>query len=100
VRRAAFPADGMRPDSTGNWELANLSVDGETVRFSVLAEGECWVAQAIVADVVVGIQSRRWPISETGIRKVNVFDPYVAGAREIRQRWPHLPSAESRLAEV
>jgi hypothetical protein len=75
VHRAAFLVDGVRSDPTVCWEHATLSVDGELMRFSVLAEGECWVAQTVVGDVVVGIQSRRWPLSETGIRKVDDFHP-------------------------
>jgi hypothetical protein len=88
VRRAAFAIDGVRGDPTIGWDHASLNVDGETVSFSVLVEGEHWVALAIVGEVVVGVQSRRWPVSETGLRAVGEFDPYVTGAREIRRRWP------------
>jgi hypothetical protein len=87
VRQSVFRRDGTRAeDPTSSWERTLLAVDGDVVEFAVLSEGAHWVAQAIVDETVVGIQSRNWALEATGLVTEGDFDLYERGAQEIRRR--------------
>ena len=87
VRRSVFPRDGARTeDPTLTWEHRSLPVDDGPVEFAVLSEGKHWVAQAIIGERVVGIQTRHWTLDTTGLITETDFAPYVEGARQIRRR--------------
>jgi hypothetical protein len=87
VRRSVFPRDGARTeDPTLIWEHTSLPVDDDFVEFAVLSEGAYWVAQAIIGERVVGVQTRNWALDATGLITETDFAPYVEGAKEIRRR--------------
>jgi hypothetical protein len=92
VRRYASPQHSARTDDpTTAWERALLTVDGEAVEFAVLSAGSHWVAQAIIDEALVGIQSHHWTIESAGLVTERDFEPYEHGARAIRQLWTQRP---------
>jgi hypothetical protein len=88
VRAAAFPRDGTWHDPTGPWQRELVPVNAHPVEFRVLGDDRYWVAQTIHDGVVSGIEARAWAVANTALITVTDFEPYVAGAREIRNRWP------------
>jgi len=62
-----------------------VTVDGDAVEFAVLSEGSHWVAQAIINETLVGIQSRHWTVESTGLVTEGDFEPYERGVQAIRR---------------
>jgi hypothetical protein len=88
IRRAIFPLDGdRRHDPTGLWDRAVITADGESIEFAILREHEHWVAQATIEPLVVGIESRHWPIEAVGLHAETRFDAYAAGAAQLRRKY-------------
>jgi hypothetical protein len=88
VRSAVFPTEDRGDlDPFGPWESIDLLLDGTAVVFRVLAHDDFWVGVGDLEDAVVAVQSRRWPLNQTGLVMIDDFTPYVEGSVEVVMRW-------------
>jgi hypothetical protein len=68
------------------WTPVVLRVDGRPVRFDVLAEGASWVARGTLADRVLTLRGRSWPLERVELVTVRDIEPYLAGWRRLTER--------------
>jgi len=86
VRAAAFPTGAVQGDSMAPWAEAEIAIDGTSVAFRCLADDGYWLAQAPHGRLLVGIESRGWPVELTGLVTIEDLAPYVEGSDLIAAR--------------
>jgi hypothetical protein len=86
VRAAAFPPGAVQGDSMAPWADAEIAIDGTSVAFRRLGDDGYWLAQAPYGRLLVGLESRGWPVGSTGLVTIEDLAPYVAGAGLIAAR--------------
>ena len=86
VRAAAFPIGAVQGDSMEPWADAEIAIDATSVAFRRLGDDRYWLAQAPHGRLVVGIESRGWPVESTGLVTIEDLAPYVEGSDLIAAR--------------
>jgi hypothetical protein len=86
VRAAAFPTGAAHGDVTAPWADAEIAIDGTRVAFRRLGDHGYWLAQASHGRLLVGIESRAWPVESTGLVTIEDLTPYIEGSNLIALR--------------
>jgi ribosomal protein L37E len=86
VRAAAFPTEAVQGEWMAPWADAEIAIDGTSVAFRRLGDDGYWLAQAPHGRLLVGIESRGWPVESTGLVTMEDLAPYIEGSDLIAAR--------------
>jgi hypothetical protein len=84
TRRAAFADGGLDSDA---WEMQSIPVNGVMVEFRTMAAGHSVIANALVDELVVGVECHRWFLTDLGLVTTVDIEPYADGSRVLARRW-------------
>ncbi len=83
-----WPPDENEPPwpDPQTWSPVTISIDRAPVELRSLTDSDRWVAVGTVGEMVVTLESRRFPVDLVSLTTVSDLEPYVAGARARRDR--------------
>jgi hypothetical protein len=83
VRAAAFSTGAVQGEFTAPWADAEITIDGTSVGLRRLGDDGYWLAQARHGRLLVGIESRGWPVESIGLVTIEDLTPYIKGFNRI-----------------
>jgi hypothetical protein len=86
VRAAAFPTGVVQGELMAPWADSEIPIDGASVAFRCLGDDGYWLAQAPHGRVLVGVESRGWPLESTGLVTIEDLALYIEGSDLIAGR--------------
>jgi hypothetical protein len=86
VRAAAFPTGAEHGEFTAPWADVEITIDGTALTFRRLGDNGYWLAQALYGRVLIGIESRAWPVASTGLVTIEDLTPYIEGSKLVAAR--------------